>query len=105
MPYPSVGIKFLNNYYKGISMKETKSHKIEPWEQNQINDLTLKLIFAATAGTAAAVLIAYCLKRYGIPEVRPELLFMPWGIALVIGVSLAFHQGVLAERARVAKKH
>ena len=77
--------------------------KLEDWERNQINALTLKLIFAATFGTLAAVGLTLVLQRYGVPEVKPELLFAPWGIALVIGVSIAFHQGVLAERQRWQK--
>lgn len=78
--------------------------KVEEWEQNQINSLTLKLIFAATGGTLAATGIAFVLQKAGVNEVRPELLFIPWGIALVAGVSIAFHRGVLAERARSANK-
>ena len=76
--------------------------KVEEWEQNHINSITLKLIFAATFGTLAATGLALTLQRMGTPEIRPELLFAPWGIALVIGVSIAFHRGVLAERARQA---
>ena len=81
-----------------------KRTKIEEWEQNQINSLTLKLIFAATLGTLLATGLAVALQRIGIPEIRPELLFAPWGIALVLGVSIAFHRGVLAERARAEKE-
>lgn len=81
-----------------------KIQKLEEWEQNHVNSLTLKLIGAATLGTGAAMAIAFMLQKAGVPEIRPELLFMPWGIALVIGVSIAFHRGVLAERARPDKK-
>lgn len=77
-----------------------KLRKATEWEENQINNLTLKCIFAATLGTAAATAIAYILQKAGVPEIRPELLFMPWGIALVIGVSVAFRRGVMAERTR-----
>jgi len=77
-----------------------KLNKAEEWEQNHINSLTLKLILAATIGTAAATGIAFILQKAGIPEIRPELLFMPWGIALVVGISIAFRHGVLAERTR-----
>ncbi len=76
--------------------------KVEEWEQDQINSLTLKLIFSAAFATLAATGIAITLQRVGLTLGRPELLFAPWGIALVIGVSIAFHRGVLAERARVA---
>lgn len=78
--------------------------KLEEWEQNHVNSLTLKLIGAASLGTAGAMVIAFMLQKTGVPEIRPELLFMPWGIALVVGVSIAFHRGVLAERARLDKK-
>ncbi len=78
--------------------------KVEEWEQNQINSLTLKLIFAATFGTLTATGVAVLLQRVGVPEIRPELLFAPWGIALVLGASISFHRGVLAERARAANK-
>jgi hypothetical protein len=77
--------------------------KLDDWEQTQVNSITLKLIFAATFGTLAATGIAYTLKKAGLPEIQPQLLFAPWGIALVVGVSVAFHQGVLAERARAAQ--
>lgn len=77
--------------------------KVEEWEQNHINSLTLKLIFAATFGTLIATGIALTMQRVGIPEIRPELLFAPWGIALVVGISVSFHRGVMAERARVAE--
>ncbi|MCK5556169.1 MAG: hypothetical protein KAI76_08025 [Alphaproteobacteria bacterium] len=77
--------------------------KVEEWEQNQINSLTLKLIFAATVGTLVATAIAFLLQKIGMPEIRPELLFAPWGIALVLGAAISFHRGVLAERARATK--
>ncbi len=78
-------------------------NKAEEWEQNHINSLTLKLIFVATLSTAAATMLAFLMQKAGIPEIRPELLFMPWGIALVLGVSMAFRSGVRAERARAAE--
>ena len=74
--------------------------KVEEWEQNHINSLTLQLIFAATFATLLATGVTFVLRWV----VRPELLFAPWGIALVLGISLAFHRGVLAERARTAAK-
>jgi len=79
-------------------------NKVEKWERDHINGLTLKMIFAASLGTAAAAGIAFVLEKAGLPEVRPELLFMPWGIALVAGVSIGFHRGVLAERTRQAEE-
>jgi hypothetical protein len=77
--------------------------KVEDWQKNEINALTLKLIFAATAGTLAATGIAFLLKTAGLGEIKPELLFIPWGVALVVGVSLSFRRGVLAERTRAEK--
>lgn len=77
-----------------------ENKKLEDWEQNHINSLTLKLIFAATLGTLAATGLAFILKKTGIGEIKPELLFIPWGIALVFGVSMSFHRGVMAERNR-----
>ena len=77
--------------------------KVEEWEQNQINSLTLKLIFAATFGTLLATGLAFVLQKIGMPEISPELLFIPWGIALVLGAAIAFHRGVLAERTRATK--
>ena len=81
-----------------------KIMKVAKWEQEKINALTLKLIFAATAGMLAATAIAYGLQKLGMSEISPQLLFAPWGIALVVGVSIAFHQGVMAERERTAEK-
>lgn len=75
--------------------------KVEDWEQNHINSLTLDLILYATIATLAATLIAFITHKTDLPEVR-ELLFVPWSVALVIGTAVAFHRGVLAERARVA---
>jgi hypothetical protein len=80
-----------------------KKDKLQEWEDAQISTLTLKLILAATGGTLAATAIAYVLKTAGLGEVKPELLFVPWGIALVAGVSLAFRRGVMAERERAAQ--
>ena len=80
-----------------------KNEKTDEWQQNEINSLTLKLIGAATVGTLAATGIAFVLKTAGLAEVKPELLFIPWGIALVFGISIAFRRGVLAERSRVEK--
>ena len=80
-----------------------KNKKLPDWEQNQINAITLKLIFAATFGTLAATAIAYVLKKAGLGEIKPELLFIPWGIALVYGVSTSFHHGVVAEREHAEK--
>ncbi len=80
-----------------------KMMKVEDWEQNHINSLTLKLIFAATLATLAAAGISMLMGRMGMQRIQPDLLFAPWSIALVIGTSIAFHQGVLAERARNQK--
>lgn len=77
-----------------------KKDAVKEWEKNKINALTLKMIFAATGGTLAATVVAYFLKHAGMYDVQPEMLFIPWGIALVFGVSMAFHQGVQAERER-----
>ena len=77
--------------------------ELEEWEQNAINALTLKMLFAATIGTALAAVIAYILKASGFGSVNPELVFIPWGVALVFGISRAFHKGVMAERERTAK--
>lgn len=75
----------------------------EEWQKNEINNLTLKLIIAATLGTLAATGIAFILRTIGFSEIKPELLFMPWGIALVYGVSVSFKRGVMAERERAEK--
>jgi len=77
--------------------------KVEEWEQNHINNLTLKLIFAATVATLAATGLSVFLRGVGLGEVKPELLFAPWSIALVIGTAVSFHAGVMAERARNTK--
>ena len=74
--------------------------KLEEWEQAHINSLTLKMLFYATIGTAVAAGIAYILEQSDIQQINPELIFIPWGIALVIGISSGFHRGVLAERER-----
>jgi hypothetical protein len=73
---------------------------LKEWEENQINRLTLKFIFAATGGTIAATAISFILQKAGLGEIKPELLFIPWGVALVFGVSMSFRRGVLAERER-----
>jgi len=75
--------------------------KVEDWEQNHINSLTLDLILYATIATLIATLIAFVAHKTNSPEIR-ELLFAPWSVALVIGTAVAFHRGVLAERARNA---
>jgi hypothetical protein len=75
--------------------------KVEDWEQNHINSLTLDLILYATIGTLAATLIAFLAHKTDMPEVK-ELLFIPWSVALVVGTALSFHRGVMAERARAA---
>ena len=73
--------------------------KVEDWEQNHINSLTLDLILYATIATLVATLIAFVAHKTDMPEIR-ELLFVPWSVALVIGTALSFHRGVMAERAR-----
>lgn len=78
--------------------------KVEEWEQNHINSLTIKLIFAATAATLFATALDVILRHSGVAAIRPELLFAPWSIALVIGTGLSFHRGVLAERERAAEE-
>lgn len=78
----------------------SRRRRIEEWEQNHINSLTLKMIFMATIGTLAATAIAFILRKAGFTEIHPELLFIPWGIALVLGISTSFHRGVMAERHR-----
>ena len=76
----------------------------EEWQQNKINALTLRMIFAASLGTLAATLLAGIMKSQALGEIKPELLFLPWGIALVFGISIAFKAGVNAERERNAAK-
>jgi undecaprenyl pyrophosphate phosphatase UppP len=75
--------------------------KVEDWEQNHINGLTLDLILYATIATLVATLIAFLAHKTDMPEIK-ELLFAPWSVALVVGTAIAFHRGVLAERARAA---
>lgn len=77
-----------------------KKHKVEEWEKAAINAITLKMIFAATIGTLVATALALILRKSGLGDIKPELLFAPWGIALVVGVSTSFHKGVMAERNR-----
>lgn len=81
-----------------------KNARIQEWEKPFINALTLKLIFAAAISTAAAAVLALILRKSGFGEIKPELLFMPWGIFLVVGVSMSFHAGVMAERERANKE-
>ena len=75
-------------------------NKKEDWQQHHINALTLKMIFAATIGTAVAFALTYALK---LSNIDSSLLFIPWGIVLVLGISKAFQEGVLAERHRIEK--
>lgn len=77
--------------------------KTETWQQDKINSLTLKMIIAATLGTLAATGLAWLVRSQGWGEIKPELLFIPWGIALVFGVSVSFRAGVMAERQRAEK--
>jgi len=79
------------------------SSEDKKWQQNEINSLTLKLIVAATMGTLVATGLSLTLRSMGLAEVKPELLFIPWGIALVAGVSVSFRRGVIAERERAEK--
>ena len=76
--------------------------KVEEWEQNHINTLTLNLILSATIATLIATLIYVVLRGVNMPPIMAELMFAPWSIALVIGTAVAFHRCVLAERARAA---
>jgi len=76
--------------------------KVEDWEQNHINSLTLNLILYATIATLVATLLSLAVKNVNIPQIMPELLFAPWSVALVLGTSIAFHKGVMAERDRNA---
>ncbi len=81
-----------------------KDKSMRKWEQDHINDLTLQLILLATIGTLVATIITFILRKAGMAdEIRPELLFIPWGIALVFAVSVGFRRGVMAERQRVEK--
>ena len=74
-------------------------------DKQEINKITLQMIFAATLGTAAAAGVAFIVRKAGIGEINPELLFMPWGVVLVAGVSLAFRRGVQVERGRHGDEH
>jgi hypothetical protein len=76
---------------------------LQDWEQNHVNAITLRLILSSAAGTLGATLVAFIMKKAGLGEIKPELLFLPWGIALVYGTSMSFHAGVMAERERLAK--
>jgi hypothetical protein len=58
--------------------------KVEDWEQNHINGLTLDLILYATIATLVATLIAFLAHKTDMPEIK-ELLFAPWSVALVVG--------------------
>jgi hypothetical protein len=78
--------------------------KVEEWEQNHINSLTLNLILYATIATLVATLLSLALKNVNIPQAMPELLFAPWSVALVLGTTVAFHKGVMAERDRAEQE-
>jgi len=84
--------------------KLLRMFRVEAWEQNHINALTLKILFAATIATGATTAVAFFLRSAGFPEIHPELLFMPWGVAVVIGVFISFHSGVREERSRAARE-
>ncbi len=75
---------------------------LEEWEKAHVNALTLKMIFLATGGTLLATALAFILRTSGMGDINPELLFVPWGIVVVLGVSTAFKKGVEEERARAA---
>lgn len=75
---------------------------LEEWEKAHVNALTLRMIFLATGGTLLATALAFVLRQTALGEINPELLFIPWGIVLVLGISTAFKKGVEEERARVA---
>ncbi len=78
--------------------------KVEDWEQSHINDLTLNLILYATIATLTAALLTVITHEIQVPQIQ-ELIFAPWGVTLVIGTALAFHRGVMAERARAAAEN
>lgn len=73
---------------------------LEEWEKAHVNAITLKMIFLATGGTLLATAVAFVLRKTALGEIQPELLFVPWGIVLVLGISAAFKKGVEEERAR-----
>ena len=64
-------------------------------QQNEINSLTLNMILYATIATLCVALISLAIQNVKIP---PELMFMPWGIVLVIGISAAYRRGYKAGR-------
>lgn len=75
----------------------------QDWQQHQINVITLRMILIATLATLIAAGVAMVLRDQGFGQVRPELLFLPWCVVLVYGVSIAFRAGVAAERERAAR--
>jgi len=77
--------------------------RVEDWERGYINTITMQMLISATIGTLVATSLAFLLRKFSAGDISPEILFIPWGIALVLGISTAFHQGVLAERSRILK--
>ncbi len=68
--------------------------KLHKAQQDEINSLTLHMILYATIGTLCAAFIALGLRLMQLATISPELQFIPWALALVFGVSIAYKRGV-----------
>lgn len=88
-----------------MAKKEKNADKLleKTLEQHHVNDLTIQLMLLATIGTLVATILTFLLRGSGLPEIKPELMFVPWSIALVFAVPAGFRRGVMAERERAEK--
>jgi hypothetical protein len=72
----------------------------EKLQQNEINSLTLNMILYATIATLCVALLSVGLKMVHLSEISPQLMFMPWGIVMVVGISTAYRRGYKTGRSR-----
>jgi len=77
-----------------------KNKKLRKEQESEVNSLTLNTLLYATIATLCVALISVGLKYIHLREINAELTFMPWAIAVVLGVSIGYRRGVESERQR-----
>jgi hypothetical protein len=77
-----------------------KNKKLLREQESEVNSLTLNTLLYATIATLSVALISVGLRIIHLREINAELTFIPWAIAVVLGVSVAYRRGVESERKR-----
>jgi hypothetical protein len=74
--------------------------RVEPWERPHARRYLLAFLAAGLSGTGASLLVNLLFRWVGWSSVSAGILSLPWMVAGLLLIPLAFHKGAELERQR-----